>query len=101
MAPQMEANEPHGMPFDIWCIGILIYELLTGDIPVTEKDKPKQPPKQYPDFISRAAQDMMKKLLVRDPEKRMTIEELKDHIWLCQNQKKIVKIRSSEKVNKL
>ena len=100
----MEANEPHGMPFDIWCIGILIYELLTGDIPPKapeDKDKPKEPPKDYPEFISRAAEDLMKKLLQRDPEKRMTIEELKEHIWLCENEKKIVKIRSSEKVNKL
>lgn len=82
----MEANEPHGMPFDIWCIGTLIYELLTGDMPIkADKDKPKEPPKDYPDFISRAAEDLMKKLLQRDPEKRMTIEELKEHIWLCEN----------------
>jgi len=26
-------NQPHGVLIDIWCLGVLIYELLTGKTP--------------------------------------------------------------------
>jgi serine/threonine protein kinase len=65
MAPEVLEHRPHGMPYDIWCLGILSYELLTGEVP-----KIGQP---YPDFLSRAAEDFVKKLLVVDQLKRMTL----------------------------
>jgi serine/threonine protein kinase len=33
MAPEMLANTPHNHTLDIWCIGILLYELVHGTAP--------------------------------------------------------------------
>jgi serine/threonine protein kinase len=33
MAPEMLKNEPHDYSLDIWCLGILLYELLHGHAP--------------------------------------------------------------------
>ena len=30
MAPEMILNKPHDHKLDIWCLGILLYELLHG-----------------------------------------------------------------------
>ena len=62
---------------------------------------PPQDGVPYPDFLSRTAEDLLKKLLVIDQTKRMTTKELKEHIWLCEDDHKMVKISSSQKVNKI
>ena len=33
MAPEMISNKPHDFKLDIWCLGILLYELLHGEAP--------------------------------------------------------------------
>jgi len=33
LAPEMVENKPHDDSIDIWCLGILTYELLTGKAP--------------------------------------------------------------------
>ena len=33
MAPEMIKNQPHDHSLDIWCLGILLYELLHGYAP--------------------------------------------------------------------
>lgn len=47
MAPEVIERQPHGVPYDVWCVGILIYELLTGEV-WTEKQV-------YPAYLSRAS----------------------------------------------
>lgn len=44
MAPEMIKNEYHNYTLDIWCLGILLYELLHGTPPFkgkTDKEKTK------------------------------------------------------------
>ena len=33
MAPEMVTNEPYNTSLDLWNVGLLIYELLTGENP--------------------------------------------------------------------
>jgi aurora kinase A len=45
MAPEMIKNQPHNFSLDIWCLGILLYELLHGKPPYggkNDQDKCKQ-----------------------------------------------------------
>ncbi len=38
MAPEMIKNISHDFKLDIWCLGILLYELLHGDAPFKGKN---------------------------------------------------------------
>ena len=38
MAPEMIQNEPHDFRLDIWCLGILLFELLHGKAPFPGKN---------------------------------------------------------------
>jgi len=33
MAPEMISNLPHNHTLDVWCLGILLYELVHGQAP--------------------------------------------------------------------
>ena len=76
-------------------MGVLIYELLTGNIPNEQGEV------FYPPFLSRSVEDVIKKLLIKDPSKRMTLSELKQHVWFCEEDYHLEKKQSKEIVNKV
>ncbi|XP_072102134.1 ribosomal protein S6 kinase alpha-5-like isoform X2 [Mobula birostris] len=83
MAPEIirGSRSGHGMSVDWWSLGILMFELLTGASPFTlEGEKNSQgevsrrilqaePP--LPAGVSSVCRDLMQKLLVKDPKKRL------------------------------
>lgn len=98
MAPEVVRGGSIGHTFavDWWSVGVLTYELLTGASPFTvEGERNTQteisrrilkshPP--IPDFMSPAVQDFIKRLLVKDPNKRLgggseDAAELKRHAF--------------------
>ena len=94
MPPEVLFNQPHIPSSDLWCIGILIYELCAGIPPFTAgtykeishkikifKMKP------YPDYFSNEIRDLLGKLIRRYPEDRITIQEIKNHPWIVKNAK--------------
>lgn len=74
---------------DVWSIGVLCYELSTGHAPF-ESTKSKQETYRkiinsdlkYPRYLSKEIREFISKLLVRNPEKRMTLKEALQHPWL-------------------
>lgn len=38
MAPEMIEDRPHDVSLDLWCLGILLYELLHGRAPFSGKN---------------------------------------------------------------
>ena len=38
MAPEMILNQPHDFRLDIWCLGILLFEILHGKAPFPGKN---------------------------------------------------------------
>lgn len=91
MAPECMRGDDYDEKIDIWGLGIIMYELLTLDMPfkkmlinndnlfkkVVAKSKIK-----YPKHISEEAKDLMQRMFENDPRKRASIDEILQHPWL-------------------
>jgi serine/threonine protein kinase len=91
LPPEIVKRQVHDEKVDIWSLGILLYEFLVGQPPfeaasheatyerITSVDL------VFPTYVRHDAQDLIQKLLVRDPNKRITLEALKTHKWIQRN----------------
>jgi [calcium/calmodulin-dependent protein kinase] kinase len=81
-------SEVSGTAADIWSMGVSLYCLRYGRIPFNrdsmmeiyeaiKKDDPFIPADEDPDFV-----DLMNRILEKDPEKRITMPELREHTWV-------------------
>ena len=105
MAPELVINdkeEGHSYEVDIWAIGVIIYTLLVGKPPFEVHGDVKQTykrikkcqfdfpePKKNTIGISDMAIDLIRRILVRDPKKRLSLELILKHPWLMNNQGQI------------
>ena len=85
-SPEMLSGQSYnGFKIDIWASGIILFAMLCGFLPFDHKDNDKLFLKileckiQYPKNLSKMAKDLLKKILVPDPNKRITIPEIKKH----------------------
>ncbi|EOO04382.1 putative aur protein kinase protein [Phaeoacremonium minimum UCRPA7] len=75
---------------DLWSLGVLTYEFLVGeapfeDTPVMTQRRIARADMTIPSFVSPEARDLVKKLLVLDPEKRLPLEEVQQHPWIVKH----------------
>ncbi|KAL7946211.1 serine/threonine protein kinase, AGC family [Trichoderma barbatum] len=75
---------------DLWSLGVLTYEFLVGeapfeDTPVMTQRRIARADMQIPKFVSSEAADLIKRLLVLDPEKRIPLEEVQNHPWIIKH----------------
>lgn len=78
----------YGLPVDVWCIGVLAYELLIGGPPFEADTKEatytrilKTQP-FIPGHLSTSAQDFIYITLQKDPSLRPTVDQLIRHRWM-------------------
>jgi len=93
VAPEILEGSGYGKEVDYWSIGVILYTLLWGLPPFNENqnaelfEKIKTAEYSFPspewDHVSDDAKDLISKLLVVDPEKRLTAEEILEHPWMC------------------
>uniref|UniRef100_A0A1B6D6E4 non-specific serine/threonine protein kinase n=1 Tax=Clastoptera arizonana TaxID=38151 RepID=A0A1B6D6E4_9HEMI len=91
VAPEVLNYEPISLATDMWSVGVLIYVLLTGCSPFGGDTKQEtfcnitQCRLDFPDDlfedISEEAKDLMVKLMVKAPSKRLTATECLQHPW--------------------
>ncbi|KAF1980174.1 serine/threonine-protein kinase-like protein [Bimuria novae-zelandiae CBS 107.79] len=75
---------------DLWSLGVLTYEFLVGEAPfedtqVMTQRKIVRGEYTVPNFVSPEARDLIKKLLVLDPEKRIALEDVERHPWIVKH----------------
>ncbi|KAI8968362.1 hypothetical protein BDF20DRAFT_177117 [Mycotypha africana] len=87
-SPEIVAGLPYnGSACDIWSCGVILYALLTGHLPFDDENirqllrKVKSGKYTMPDNISVPAQDLIRRILVVDPSKRLNMQQIMSHPW--------------------
>ena len=87
LAPEMIRNQGHDEHVDIWCIGVLLFELIVGNPPFFGHDRENLMSNicnvriSWPNNkkIDADAKDLICKILVQRPEMRPTLKEIIKH----------------------
>lgn len=94
IAPEVLGGQPFGPAADCWSLGVVVFILISGYPPFwgssdniiydriqnQELDMGYEP--WTTDAVSSQAADFVRRLLTKDPTKRMTAEEARQHPWL-------------------
>lgn len=95
-----------GVKIDAWSCGIILYLLLTGTLPFQNEDMTQLYEQinrcrvDYPSWMPPDAKDLISKLLEKDPDRRFSLEQVKQHPWFLVDYEAAedVKNRSSEHI---
>ncbi|RHY10812.1 hypothetical protein DYB37_004026 [Aphanomyces astaci] len=77
MAPELLRHQPYGKVVDWWSYGILLFEMLTGRTPFVDRNRRVMfknimgSEVVYPAYLSPSARNLISRLLIRDPSKRL------------------------------
>ncbi len=82
LAPEIIKEQGHDEKVDIWCIGVLLFELITGNVPFqgndidTLKENILHLKIVWPKDINIDAKSVIKKILKSEPSARISLEEI-------------------------
>ena len=90
-APEIILDEPYNKEVDMWSLGVMTYLMISGRLPFNAEDENKiarQIAFGEPDFnsdcwkkVSKECINFIKRLLEKDPKKRMNIADTLKHEW--------------------
>jgi len=85
-SPEMVAGKKYnGFKIDVWSTGIILYAMLCGYLPFEDKDndllfkKILECKLEFPHHLTHNSRDLIRRILVTNPDKRITIPEIKKH----------------------
>ena len=88
LAPEMINKSGHNEGIDIWSIGVLLFELLTGKTPFNFKGDRNQLYNSiktlkicWTDDFPPLAKDLISKILRLKPSERLTLDQIIEHQW--------------------
>ncbi|KAL4130230.1 hypothetical protein PRIC2_006236 [Phytophthora ramorum] len=93
VAPEILEGRPYGAEVDLWSLGVIAYILLCGFPPFYDENNAAlfqsiksgvyDYPSPYWDCVSDSAKDLISRLLVVDPKKRFSAQQVLDHPWVA------------------
>uniref|UniRef100_H3D8T0 non-specific serine/threonine protein kinase n=1 Tax=Tetraodon nigroviridis TaxID=99883 RepID=H3D8T0_TETNG len=88
-APEVfEGKEYEGPQLDIWSLGVVLYVLVCGSLPFDGPSLPALRQRvtegrfRIPFFMSQDCENLIRKMLVVDPSRRITVAQIKQHRWM-------------------
>ena len=90
LCPEMINNSGHDQKVDIWCIGVLLFELITGVAPwegsdvQTIKHNISRLKINWPSDMDPTAADLISKILKYNPEERISLRNMLKHPFFTQ-----------------
>lgn len=88
-APEVfEGQQYEGPQLDIWSMGVVLYVLVCGALPFDGPTLPILRQRvlegrfRIPYFMSEECEHLIRRMLVLDPSKRLTIAQIKEHKWM-------------------
>jgi serine/threonine protein kinase len=97
VAPEVLIRQPYSIQIDIWSIGVILYYMLSGILPFDDESDNEeiiakmtvfneiQFPSKHFKNRSPQVQDLISKSLIKDPLKRISIEEFLRHEWIIKH----------------
>uniref|UniRef100_A0A0D3D1J8 non-specific serine/threonine protein kinase n=1 Tax=Brassica oleracea var. oleracea TaxID=109376 RepID=A0A0D3D1J8_BRAOL len=96
IAPEvLSTREYDGKVADVWSCGVTLYVMLVGAYPFEDPSDPKDFRKtigrilrahySVPDYVSDECKHLLSRIFIANPEKRITMEEIKSHYWFLKN----------------
>ena len=88
LPPEMVEGTIHDKRVDIWNLGVLCYEFCVGSPPFEMEshgqtyDRIKKVDLKFPPYLSEEVKDFISRILVKDPQQRLTLEQIAEHPWL-------------------
>ncbi len=89
-APEVISGKLYaGTEVDVWSCGVILYALLCGSLPFDDENIPNLFRKiknglfNLPNHLSPHSRDLISKMLIVDPLKRITIPEIRQHLWFA------------------
>lgn len=97
LAPEISKKEAYSFAVDVWCLGILCFELIYGCTPFDGRDQDSTmkniqtkelvfPPET---IISSNGKDLIRRLLHKDPTRRLSLTDALEHCWIKRRGKKV------------
>ena len=90
IAPEV-FSQNYGVECDIWSLGVTIFALISGKVPFNGESHKKIEHQiktaevKFPKHFSLELKNLLRKMLAKNPEKRISIPEILDNNWLKKN----------------
>jgi aurora kinase len=91
LPPEMVEGREHDEMVDVWSLGVLLYEFLVGHPPFEAEGhnatyrRISRVDLRFPPGVPSDAQDLISKLLRKDPRQRMPLENVPTHPWVLRS----------------
>lgn len=93
ISPEMCSGKQYDSTVDLWSVGVLLYEMLYSNPPFVEESREGTMQRisdvdlRFPETprVSLAAKDLIKRLLQKDPKKRMALSRVLSHPWIIRH----------------